>query len=111
MGSVTCVHAAPNSITLGGPLCIMSKNAFTPTAALHWKTTTKDTLDTTNNDNNNNNNNNNNKHKRYSVLAGPKKQLQKAPREKPSLSSKPRGEKHFRRFGWFVSPAPRPTHD
>lgn len=35
MGSVTCVQAAPNSITFGGPLCIMSKNAFTPTAALH----------------------------------------------------------------------------
>jgi hypothetical protein len=35
MGSVTWVHAAPNSITLCGPMCIMSKKAFTPTAALH----------------------------------------------------------------------------
>ena len=37
MGSVTCVQAAPKSIILGGPLCIMSKKALTPTAALHWK--------------------------------------------------------------------------
>lgn len=37
MGSVTCVQAAPNSISLCGPLCIMSKKALTPTAALHYK--------------------------------------------------------------------------
>lgn len=37
IGSVTCVQAAPKSINLCGPLCIMSKNAFTPTAALHCK--------------------------------------------------------------------------
>jgi hypothetical protein len=35
MGSVTWVQAAPKSITLCGPMCIMSKNALTPTAALH----------------------------------------------------------------------------
>lgn len=38
MGSVTWVQAAPNSMTLCGPSCIMSKNAFTPTAALHYNT-------------------------------------------------------------------------
>lgn len=38
MGSVTWVQAAPNSMTLCGPSCIMSKNAFTPTAALHCNT-------------------------------------------------------------------------
>jgi hypothetical protein len=37
MGSVTCVQAAPNNMSLWGPLCIMSKKALTPTAALHWK--------------------------------------------------------------------------
>lgn len=37
MGSVTWVQAAPNSISLWGPLCIMSKKALTPTAALHCK--------------------------------------------------------------------------
>lgn len=40
IGSVTWVQAAPNSISLCGPLCIMSKNAFTPTAALHCKNQT-----------------------------------------------------------------------
>lgn len=36
IGSVTCVQAAPNSINLCGPECIISKNDFTPTAALHF---------------------------------------------------------------------------
>jgi len=40
IGSVTCVQAAPNSITFLGPSCIISKNALTPTAALHCKTKT-----------------------------------------------------------------------
>jgi hypothetical protein len=35
MGSVTWVQAAPKSINLCGRSCIMSKNALTPTAALH----------------------------------------------------------------------------
>lgn len=39
IGSVTCVHAAPNNINLCGPECIISKNDFTPTAALHYRTT------------------------------------------------------------------------
>lgn len=38
IGSVTCVQAAPNNINLCGPECIISKNDFTPTAALHYKT-------------------------------------------------------------------------
>lgn len=47
IGSVTWVDAAPNNISLWGCSCMKSKNAFTPTAALHCNQKNK------NNDNNN----------------------------------------------------------
>lgn len=37
MGAVTSLHASPNSMTLAGGLCIMSKKSFVPTAISHCR--------------------------------------------------------------------------